>query len=273
MPTVETAVLPGFDYDALDDNDRLFVELTTREIESCLRMVTQQLIEIGFKLETVRDRIGYGGFDLWLGTEFTRITGRTARTGYRWIALAEKSRSSEIISELPLTVAYAMIGESEETIEAVNAVVETKGKITVKEANSIKKEAKKKPPAFEPGQEIYINAPQLPLLHGRAAKVAEIKGKQTIAEIEGKTVLLLPTEVSKTPPTNVVPTPSLPASAPKSPPEITPIESCLSRLEVEEERTKYLEDLLRQVCTAYHNSGEIPDELLEEIQETIGVVV
>lgn len=260
---VETEVLPGFDYDRLNAEKSTIVRQKLSEIQTLIRTRTQNAIEIGLRLIEIKQALGHGKWGQWLAAEFPG----SDKTAERWMALARSADQNRQIVDFAPSIAYELAGDND-SIEAANAIVETRGGINHRQAKSIK--AAKKP-AFEPGQEVYVNAPTSPL-HGQAVKVAEVKGKQIIAEIEGETVPLLPAEVSKTPLTNVAPTPSQPTSAPKPTAEIiTPIESCLSKLELEEERVKYLEDLLGQVCTAYHKSGEIPEALLEEIQETIGM--
>jgi Protein of unknown function (DUF3102) len=266
MPTVtvvETEVLPGFDYDRLNAEKSAIVRQKLSEIQTLIRTRTQNAIEIGLRLIEIKQAVGHGKWGQWLTAEFPG----SQDTAERWMALAKSADQNPQIAEFAPSIAYELAGD-EDSIEAASAVIETRGEINHRQVKGIKV-AKK--PTFEQGQEVYINAPESPL-HGKPVTVSEIKGKQIIAQVEGKTVPLLPAEVSKTPLENVVPTQAQPTSVPQVSTEVNPVESLVSRLDVEAERVKYLEDLLRQICTAYYKSGEIPDDLLEEAQETIGMV-
>ena len=74
-----------FDYDSLDQDNRLVIQQHTGEIRKRLRRSAQDVWEIGQRLADVRSRLKYGQFLTWLKTEF----GWSQRTAYNFINVYE----------------------------------------------------------------------------------------------------------------------------------------------------------------------------------------
>ncbi|MFN6571994.1 DUF3102 domain-containing protein [Dendronalium sp. ChiSLP03b] len=60
----------GFDYEILDDKQRIVIQQRTGEIKERLRRSAQDIWEIGQKLADVRSRLKHGQFETWLKAEF-----------------------------------------------------------------------------------------------------------------------------------------------------------------------------------------------------------
>jgi hypothetical protein len=74
-----------FDYESLDDEQRLIIQQRTGEIRERLRRSAQDIWEIGQMLADVRSRLRHGEFDTWLKAEF----GWSRRTAYNFISVYE----------------------------------------------------------------------------------------------------------------------------------------------------------------------------------------
>ncbi|MEG3437675.1 DNA N-6-adenine-methyltransferase [Pannus brasiliensis CCIBt3594] len=104
-----TTQLSLFDYQDLDVETRIVVRQRTDEIKTLMRRSAQDIIDIGGKLNEVKDRLEHGQFGDWLKAEF-QWTDRTARNFMN----VHTRFKSENISELKIgaTALYALASPS-----------------------------------------------------------------------------------------------------------------------------------------------------------------
>lgn len=81
----KSKILTGFDYEALDSEQRTVVQQRTGEIRERLRRSAQDIWEIGQKLADVRSRLKHGQFEAWLKAEFNW----SRRMAYNFIKVYE----------------------------------------------------------------------------------------------------------------------------------------------------------------------------------------
>lgn len=72
---------PGFDYKILNQENRQYIQETTRDLKERLQRTAQDIWEIGQKLADVQSRLDHGQFGSWLEAEF----GWSRRTAYNFI--------------------------------------------------------------------------------------------------------------------------------------------------------------------------------------------
>ena len=72
---------PEFDYKILNQENRQYIQETTRDLKERLQRTAQEIWEIGQKLADVQSRLDHGQFGSWLEAEF----GWSRRTAYNFI--------------------------------------------------------------------------------------------------------------------------------------------------------------------------------------------
>ncbi|HEX8773735.1 MAG TPA: DUF3102 domain-containing protein [Pyrinomonadaceae bacterium] len=60
----------SFDYSALDEDTRDVVQTCTREIKERLGTIRNSIVEVGERLQTIKENLGHGKFGEWLKAEF-----------------------------------------------------------------------------------------------------------------------------------------------------------------------------------------------------------
>jgi hypothetical protein len=109
-----------FDYEALDDETRSFVQQKAAETHVYLKRTTEAIIQIGQNLLLVKQRLEHGYFMAWLQAEF----GLTYQTARNYMRVAERLGDNvKIILTLPSYVLYlpAQPSTSQSIIEQVEA--------------------------------------------------------------------------------------------------------------------------------------------------------
>jgi len=132
-----------FDYDSLDQDNRLVIQQHTGEIRKRLRRSAQDVWEIGQRLADVRSRLKYGQFLTWLKTEF----GWSQRTAYNFINVYETfgDRFAKLATvDIATSVLYKLAAPSvpEELRTQVLDAAEAGKKITHKSIQSAIKHSK-----------------------------------------------------------------------------------------------------------------------------------
>lgn len=94
----KTKVAIGFDYNALELQQRTVVQQRTGEIRERLRRSAQDIWEIGHKLAEVRSRLKHGQFEFWLKVEFNW----SRRTAYNFINVYEKFRERANFAQIDI---------------------------------------------------------------------------------------------------------------------------------------------------------------------------
>ncbi len=139
----EPAVLPNsqdFDYAALEDNTRLFVQERTKDIKEHEHRLKQAAWEIGRNLIEVREcltPLGYGLFTSWLRIEFQW----SKRTAYNYIAIYQSFPSCATVAQLGITISSLYLLASPSTPEEarleVRQLAEKGREITPKEVKAV----------------------------------------------------------------------------------------------------------------------------------------
>lgn len=75
-----------FDYAGLDAETRIVVQQRTEELKTMFRRTAEDIVEVGRKLDDVRDRLRDGQFDGWLRAEFNM----SRRTAYNFMNVFER---------------------------------------------------------------------------------------------------------------------------------------------------------------------------------------
>lgn len=110
----------GFDYSALDANDRDEVREAGVRIRLRMSRTVEDIIEIGRDLIRVKDKIGHGGFLRWIETEF----GMGQSSADRFIQTAKRFGDKlPTVGNLAPSVLYALASPSTPD-EIVDEVVE-----------------------------------------------------------------------------------------------------------------------------------------------------
>lgn len=109
MSSIEVSQAALFDYTSLYPETRVFVQEKALAIHARLKRAAEDVIAIGQDLIEVKLHLGHGQFLSWLQAEF-EMTDRHARN---FMNVASRfSSKSEIISDLPVTVIYALAAPS-----------------------------------------------------------------------------------------------------------------------------------------------------------------
>ncbi len=148
-----TGIIPTFDYGGLDAETRIVVQQRTGEIRTIARRAAADIIEIGGKLNEVKDRLGHGRFGDWLKAEF----GWSQDTAGRFMAVAAKFGQIPQIAEFAPSALYLLAGPSVPDAARAEAiqVVEAGERVTVARAASIVAEHKPEPaPVYLTGDEL-----------------------------------------------------------------------------------------------------------------------
>ncbi|ALN75815.1 DUF3102 domain-containing protein [Aureimonas sp. AU20] len=118
----------GFDYSRLDIGVAQAARAAADRFRAQYRRAAAEAIEVGSALLAVKDNLDHGLFGEWLAAEF----GGDARTAQNYMALArEFGAKPEIVSDLPLTIAYKLAspGVPESVREQVEVRIRDDGKL------------------------------------------------------------------------------------------------------------------------------------------------
>ena len=92
-----------FDYEALDQEDRIVVQQRTVEIHDLVRKTAESVVQIGAKLAEVQQRLS-GRFTDWLESEFNW----SERTAYNYIAVWQKFGNQKSIAKIANSALYLL---------------------------------------------------------------------------------------------------------------------------------------------------------------------
>lgn len=264
---VMATVVDGFNYEVLEVELRTVIRQKVSEIQSYLRLNTQNAIEIGLRLIEIRDSLPHGQWYQWLAAEFPR----SRQTADRWIQMASL-RSEQIaqIERFEPSAAYELAAGGDDAIDAAAEIAESRGAVTTKQASELRQSTVSKAPkksGFEPGQMAYV-AIDGHQMQGQPVQVAEVsKNLIRVTLPNNQTVPLLPSELSAKPPE-----PTTTAQSPKEK-QSTPVDNLRFDLEMAEERIIVLEAtierqriLFDRLLTGYNATGEIDDGLLKDVE-------
>lgn len=230
-----TEVVAEFDYQSIPEKSRIVVRQKWSEIESLLRVRTQNAIEIGYRLAEIKQELGHGHW-----RSFCESLPFSRATADRWVALAESHAQMPQIESFGLSAAYELAGKSEETIAQIPPGSTHK---QVKEALE-----------FTPGSEFVVNEPSHKL-HGQAVKVQSRDGDVVICETPAGAQPLLFGWLGNNKP---APEPK-PTIAPK--PTISEmLESTNLALEIARERSALLQKLLEKILDRYQLDEDLQAE-------------
>jgi hypothetical protein len=105
----DTAVVVAFDYAALAEDKRKEVEEATTFIQAALRATTDNVIEIGRRLQRVKADLAHGQWQRWLKAEF-QWTERSAQ--YFMNTAVRFGSEAENFSAMPASVVYMLAAPS-----------------------------------------------------------------------------------------------------------------------------------------------------------------
>lgn len=132
----------SFDYGALDEAQRVRVQVKAESIRARMKRTAEDIIAIGQDLIAVKADLGHGHFLQWLKVEFDM----TQKTASNFMHVAERfgvSGKLEIISNLSATILYELAAPStpEAIIEQVQAGAIPPNLDAIKEAKAAQKRA------------------------------------------------------------------------------------------------------------------------------------
>ncbi|MEH2121105.1 DUF3102 domain-containing protein [Nostoc sp.] len=178
-------VLTGFDYEILDDKQRIVIQQRTGEIKERLRRSAQDIWEIGQKLADVRSRLKHGQFETWLKAEF----GWSRRTAYNFInvyeAFAERANFAQI--DIATSALYLLAAPS--TPENVREEILQRAKegetLTHKSIRRVIKEEKSQStaPSPKPPQPLTSKPEIVTIIPKEAIQVETPVSEVTVAKI------------------------------------------------------------------------------------------
>lgn len=97
-----------FDYSGMDPETRIVVQQRTSEIKGLMRRAAQDIVDIGLKLIEVKERLGHGGFEAWLGAEF----GWSDQTARRFMHVAKRFGQNQQIVGFEPSALYLLSAPS-----------------------------------------------------------------------------------------------------------------------------------------------------------------
>jgi len=230
-------IVTEFDFQSLPENSRIVVQQKWSEIESLLRVRTQNAIEIGYRLAEIKNELGHGKWLQWCESVFPY----SHDTAARWMKLAESHSQITQIASFGLSAAYELSGEDESTIGAISPGTPHK---------EVKQQLE-----FAPGAEYVVNEPSSKY-HGQTVTVQNRDGDIVHCQAsDGTAQPMLFGWLGK----DAKPTPeSKPASPPK-PALSEMLESTNLALDIARERSRKLQAWGEAVCKAV----ELPEHLKE----------
>jgi hypothetical protein len=98
----------GFDYSSLSGTDRDEVRAATARIRVRMTRTVEDIVQIGQDLILVKERVGHGGFILWIEAEF----GMSEWTARSFMRVGERFGKSGTVPDLPAAVLYALAAPS-----------------------------------------------------------------------------------------------------------------------------------------------------------------
>lgn len=105
-----------FDYNSLDTDTRTFVQEKAQSIHARLKRTAEDIIAIGQDLIEVNEKLApHGKFHAWLRSEFDM----TRQSAYRFIAVARKFGTCNIMLQHSPTVLYSLLDAPDAVIEMV----------------------------------------------------------------------------------------------------------------------------------------------------------
>ncbi|GFE67423.1 DUF3102 domain-containing protein [Chroococcus sp. FPU101] len=156
-----------FDYQSLDEEQRLIIQQRTGEIRERLRRSAQDIWEIGQKLADVRSRLKHGQFDVWLKAEFDW----SRRTAYNFISVYETFGERATLTQVDIATSALYLLAAPSTSQKVRDEFLNKAKVgesvTHKELRDLIQKEKYQP------LEIETLAPQKPEIVALQPKTRE----------------------------------------------------------------------------------------------------
>ena len=131
----------GFDYGALDDDTRKFVQSMATDIRTHGRRACEGIISVGQALIDVNNRLGHGHFSAWLCAEF----GWSDRQARRFMTAAERYQGkTDIVSAFDPTALYELSADATpaEVRKHFDAKAAAGERVTTKEVKEAKAEAR-----------------------------------------------------------------------------------------------------------------------------------
>lgn len=233
-------IVSEFDYQSLPEKSRIVVQQKWSEIESLLRVRTQNAIEIGYRLAEIKNELGHGHWRKWCESVFPY----SHDTADRWIKLAEASSQMSQIASFSLSAAYELSGADEPTIAAIPPATPHK---------EVKKALE-----FQPGTEYVVNEPSSQY-HGQEVKVKKRDGDVVYCDTpDGETQPMLfgwlAKEAQPLPETKPTPAPKQTIS------EL--LESTNLALDIARERSLKLQQWGEKVCQRYELDVDLQKEAI-----------
>lgn len=232
-------IVSEFDYQSLPEKSRIVVQQKWSEIESLLRVRTQNAIEIGYRLLDIKKELGHGHW-----RKFTESLPFSRATADRWVALAESHSQMPQIESFGLSAAYELSGADEPTIAAIPPATPHK---------EVKKALE-----FQPGTEYVVNEPSSQY-HGQKVEVKKRDGDVVYCDTpDGETQPMLFGWLAK----EAQPTPEAkPTPAPKQ--TISELlESTNLALDIARERSLKLQQWGEKVCQRYELDADLQQEAI-----------
>ncbi len=129
----------NFEYSRLNDETKTIVRQRTLEIKNLMRLTAENIINIGYKLTEVKEKLGHGSFQNWLRSEFewSEQTARQFMQVYRWSKTLENKNF--VFSQLGTSALYLLAAPStpSEAREEVLNLVEVGKKVNYTQAKDI----------------------------------------------------------------------------------------------------------------------------------------
>ena len=116
--------IQGFDYTSLTPQIRILVQGKTSELKSLMRRSAQDIINIGYKLIEVKEKLGHGNFRAWLKAEFDW----SVRTATRFMQVATQFKCANLAHLNIAVSALYLLAETSTPEEARKQALELASK-------------------------------------------------------------------------------------------------------------------------------------------------
>lgn len=247
MLTVE--VVQKFDWNQVKESDRVFVQERQEQISAFLRQSIYRAIEVGLRLAEIKQCLGHGLYRDWIEAEFP--WSKSAAHQFECVAnrfghlVTEDVQLLDKLEKFNLDAIYELAapGTPETVVSQAIEMARQDKTINLKQVKALK--AGKELKTLEAGQTLTVKDTESPYA-GQAVTVQSIDKRNGIAKCttdQGEAELLLD-ELLPSP----HPNPQAPAETRQQPPNQLAIMA--TELEVERERVRILEDMLRRLCAA-----------------------
>lgn len=255
-------VVGGFDYQALQSEQRILVQQRTSEICTLLRQQVYNAIEIGQKLLEIKQSLKNDNlYRQWIEAEFPWEKSAANRFEHVALRFSNVPNWDMLNGSFDLSALYILAAPSTpaDVVDRAIELAESGERVSHARAKALK--AGLDTPTIKAGNTYTVSDETSPY-YGQTVTVQSIERKDGIVSCstpDGGVASLPLSEL-------INPAPEPPKPPKKEQPNH--LGAIASELEIERERVQLLEGILQKLCAAAR-SGKLSDELLSEAESLL----